>query len=526
MRQAEGKSRRMNSSSAWFRGLSMAGALALSALPGGAQTPAPKAATPKAVAVPGPRTVEELQARLEAHVTQARFNGALWGMKIVSLDSGKTWFEHHADRLMSPASNSKLYTGAMALDRLGGDYRIVTPILATAKPESDGTLKGDVIVSGRADPNWRAREAKKDFWTTFEPFIAALEKAGVKRISGDIVADATWIVGLPNGSGWTADDLNDYYGAEISAVSLEDGYAEMRVTPGAKIGDPCTVAMVLPGTGLVLDNRTKTIAKEGKRRIETVRLLGENVVHIFGELPVGDKEELADITVPKPAQWFANALKEALIKKGIQVGGVARSLRWPDAPATGVKIGEVTSPTMRELVHDFMKPSQNLETDLIFAHVGQTFRAADAPAGRTSEDSALLVLRDFLKKNGLPVEEVRFDEGSGLSRNNLVSANATVALLKFMATHKEGKAFDAALPIAGVDGTLRRRLKGTVAEGKVRAKTGTLRYAISLSGYTTTAAGERVAFSAMLNRNVQPAGRNVRDELDDVAVMLAGLGAK
>ncbi len=134
-----------------------------------------------------------------------------------------------------------------------------------------------------------------------------------------------------------------------------------------------------------------------------------------------------------------------------------------------------------------------------------------------------MVLKDFLKKNGLPVEEVRFEEGSGLSRNNLATANATVALLKFMSTHAEAKSFVVSLPVAGVDGTLRKRMKGTPAEGNVRAKTGSLRYANSLSGYVTTAAGERLAFSVMLNRSIQPAGRAVRDELDDVAVMLAGL---
>ncbi len=486
-----------------------------------------RAAAPAEASLPPVKSAAELRARVEAHVTQPRFKSALWGVKITSLETGKTLFEHDADRLMSPASNCKLYASALALDRLGGDYRIMTPILGTAKPEADGTLRGDLVISGRGDTSWKARDAKKDFWTTFEPFVAALEKAGVKRVAGDLVADATWFVGLPNGSGWTADDLNDYYGAEISAISLEDNYAELRVTPGAQVGAPCTLAMVLPHTGLVIDNRTKTVAKDGKRRIETVRLIGENVVHVFGELPVGDREELADVTVPRPAQWFAAALKEALARKGIVVDGAARSLRWPDLPAkAAVKLAEIASPPLRELIIGLMKPSQNLETDMIFAHVGESLRAADAPPSRTSEESALLLLRDFLKKNNLPADEVRFDEGSGLSRNNLASANATVALLKFMTTHKEAKTFETSLPIAGVDGTLRRRMKGTVAEGKVLAKTGTLRYANSVSGYVTTAAGEKLAFSLMLNRNIQPLGRNVRDELDDIAVWMAGMTGK
>ena len=483
-------------------------------------------ATPRAAPA---LTLDGLRGQIGAHVMQPRFGAAAWGVKIVSLDSGRVWFEHHADRWLSPASNCKLYVGALALDQLGGDYRIVTPIFGTTKPDAAGELKGDVIVSGRGDPSWRARGTKGKFADIFGPFVAALRGAGVKHVKGDVVADATWFHGVPQGASWTADDLNDYYGAEISALAIEDNYAELRVTPAAREGAACETVLLQPHTGLVIDNRTKTIAKGGKRRIEATRLLGENVVHLFGELPLGDKEEIVDVTVPRPAAWFAAALKDALGQAGIRVDGAARSLRWPDAPATGgttVKLGEVVSPPLREMVGALMKPSQNLETDMVFAHVGELTRMAETPAGWTSEELGVAALKEFLKKSGLPADEVRFDEGSGLSRNNLATANATAGLLVFMAKHREAKAFEASLPIAGVDGSLRRRMKGTPAEGNVRAKTGTLRYANSLSGYVTTAAGERLVFSLMLNRSVPPAGRSARDEVDDIAVWLAGFGGK
>src|SRR6185436_3486716 len=109
-----------------------------------------------------------------------------------------------------------------------------------------GELKGDVVVSGRGDPSWKSRGEKKTFWATFEPFVAALTKAGVRHITGDIVADATWFRSLPNGAGWTADDLNDDYGAEISAITLEDNFADLRVTPAATAGQPCVLEFVQP----------------------------------------------------------------------------------------------------------------------------------------------------------------------------------------------------------------------------------------------------------------------------------------
>ena len=169
-----------------------------------------------------------------------------------------------------------------------------------------------------------------------------------------------------------------------------------------------------------------------------------------------------------------------------------------------------------------MKPSQNLEADLIFLHVGESRRKADTPASRSANDLALAELHDFLLEHALRPDDVIFNEGSGLSRNDLTSAAATVSLLTFMHAHREQAAFVDALPIAGVDGSLRRRFKGTPAENNLHAKTGSLRWANSLSGYLTTTSGEPVVFSLMLNRYSSPTGRESRQELDDLVALIAG----
>lgn len=478
---------------------------------------------------PAATTAAELQRQIDAHLTQPRFEGALWGLKIASLDTGRVLFERHASRLMSPASNSKLYTGALALALQGGDYRIVTPLFGTVAVDAAGKLAGDLIVSGRGDPSWKASPRRGDFWKTFEPFVAAIRQAGVRHVAGDIVADTTFFRGPPYGAGWVIDDMNDDYGAEFSAITLEENFADLRVTPATEPGRACRFELLHPHTGLVIHNRTTTGPAGPTRTIHARRELGGNVVYVFGELPVGGAEEMLDLTVPQPARWFATALQEALRRAGIQVDGEARSVAWPEASplsASAVKLGEITSPPLRELVTAFMKPSQNLETDLIFAHLGELRRPADAPVWRTSEQCGVTVLRDFLQQHGLAADDVRFDEGSGLSRNNLVSANSTVALLTFMARHAEAQAFRDSLPIAGVDGTIRRRMKGTAAEGNVRAKTGTLRWANSLSGYVTSAAGERLVFSVLLNRAIVPPGKFARDDVDTIAVMLARFGGR
>ncbi len=483
-------------------------------------------AAPLLSAAAGPGS--DLPAKLEALVTQPRFAGATWGVKVVSLDSGRTLFEHGPDRRMSPASNSKLYTGALALDQLGGDYRISTPLLATAKPDQAGVLAGDLIVSGRGDPSWNHRVGKKDFWTSFEPIVAALQRAGVKRITGDIIADATWLRHPPQGASWSTDDMDFEYGAEVSAVTLADNYIDLRIMPATAAGQPCALEVLQPLSGLTFDNRTTTGPAGSGREIRVQRLPGENTVHLFGSLPLGGKEELTEAPVPDPAAWFARALHEALAKAGIAVGGRARSLRWPAAPAAGgVLLGEISSAPLRDLVAGFMLPSQNLETDLIFAHLGERRRTAATPAWLRSDELAVTVLDEFVARLGVPTGNMLFDEGSGLSRNNLTTATATISLLQAMAKHREAAGFLASLPIAGVSGSLEKRMRGTPAEGNVRAKTGTLRFAASLSGYVTTAAGEKLAFSAMLNRYPVPAKAKAGDPLDELAVLLAGyLGGK
>jgi D-alanyl-D-alanine carboxypeptidase/D-alanyl-D-alanine-endopeptidase (penicillin-binding protein 4) len=480
------------------------------------------AADPPATVV---RSGAELQARIDTHLSAPRFAEALWSVKVASLETKQVLFEHHAHRLMSPASNSNLYTGALALDHFGGDYRITTPLFATSAPDPTGTIPGDLIVSGRGDPSWKARPRRGDFWAAFDPFVAELKRAGVRRIAGDLIADTTFFRSPTYGAGWVVDDLNDDYGAEISALTLEENYVDLRVTPSLVAGRACEFELMQPFSGLVFHNRTLTSPKGGARSIHARRVLGGNVVYVFGELPVGGAEEMLDVTVPQPALWFAAALKGALARAGIHVDGQPRAVRWPDAspiPRHAVMIGEVLSPPLRDMVAAFMKPSQNLETDLIFAQIGKILRSADVPAWRTSEQCAVAALREFLRRHQLPADEVKFEEGSGLSRNNLTSANATVALLTLMATHRDAESFYAALPIAAVDGTLRRRMRATPAEGNVRAKTGTLRWANSLSGYVTSAAGERLVFSVMLNRAVVPPGANARDDVDAIAIMLAG----
>jgi D-alanyl-D-alanine carboxypeptidase/D-alanyl-D-alanine-endopeptidase (penicillin-binding protein 4) len=471
------------------------------------------------------KTVAELQQQLSAHLTQHKFDAALWGVKVVLLDSGKVIFEENPQKLFSPASNSKLYTVALALDRLGADYRIKTSLYAAAKP-SAGVLQGDLVVFGRGDPTINARLHNNDIFAALEPLVAALTNAGVQRITGDLIGDDSYFRGPPYGSGWAWDDTESYYGAEISALTINDNSLQVSVKPGSKVGETCALTISPPTSYISFSNRTETATNGVHRTISFYRPLEQNAIYASGRMPLEIPIFMDDVTVHNPAGLFISFFKEALMRHGIKVEGKLRTVNWLERQVDPIRIeklvemGSVESPPLRDIAREIMKPSQNLYTDLLLAHVGEQHRTAQSAPNETSEELGIRELNKFLAETGVKKGDVFFEEGSGLSRNNLTTPNATVALLQYMSRHKCADVYSNSLPIAGVDGTLRGRMKGTAAAGNVRAKTGTLRWANSLSGYVTTAAGERLLFSIMLNRDPEPS-RVARADVDTIAVMLA-----
>lgn len=477
-----------------------------------------------------PSTLAELQQRITAQISQPKYTSSLWGVKVVSLDSGKTLFEHDAQKLFSPASNSKLYTIALALDRLGPDYRIKTSLYSRVRPNRRGTLKGDLVVYGRGDPTLNARLHEGDVLRALEPLVAALTNAGVKRINGDLVGDQSFFRGPEYGSGWMWDDLEYSYGAEISALTIGDNLVPIAIKPGERVGSPARLSPAAGAGYLILSNRTDTVEKGVRRSIRFYRPLNENAVYFSGRIPQDDAGYTEEVPVHNPAGLFIALFRQALARHGIKVSGKLRTLNWLDRqvqPFDGsklVELGSIESLPLRDIAREVLKPSQNLYTDLLLAHVGESVRSASQQPLATSEDCGIHELNRFLAEAGIKEGDVFFEEGSGLSRDNLTTPNATVALLQYLNRRQYAEVYVAALPIAGVDGTLRNRMKGTPAAGNVRAKTGSLRWTSSLSGYVTTAAGEHLAFSLMVNRfhGAAPASGSARADLDAIAAMLAG----
>lgn len=524
-----------------------------------------------------PETLDSLRGRIAAHIAQARFAPAAWGVKIVSLETGKTLFEHNPEKYFNPASNAKLYTAALALDRLGVDYRIKTSLYSTARPDASGTLRADLIVYGRGDPTMAARLNGGDYFKGIEPLITKLVNAGVRRIEGDLVGDESYFAGPPFGSGWEWDDLQAYYGAEVSALTIDDNALDLFVKPADRSGIPCRITTGPPTSFVTLINRTQTSAKGTESRIVVYRPVGENIIYVSGRLPIDNPGYYSSVAVHNPAGLFVSLLKDALAQRGIAVTGRPRVIDWKYREVTPfdltklIELGSVESIPLGEIVRETLKPSQNLYAQLLLLQVGESSRfgvwfgsmpgtvgpdgsvrvaefppppqSANEPRSGTSEELGVEVLNDFLGRVGVKKGDVLLEEGSGLSRRDVITPEATVALLSYMSRSRRAEQYRNALPVAGVDGTLQNRMKGTPAAGNVRAKTGSLRYVYALSGYVTTAAGERLAFSIMLNNYYNPeraaalrdpsgtpAGRPAppapRDDIDAIAIMLAGFTGK
>ncbi len=471
--------------------------------------------------------LSSLQARLDAHVNEDRFGHAQWGVQVVSLDTGTVLYQHNADKLMKPASNAKLYTAALALDRLGPDYRIKTSFYAAAKPDADGVIHGDLIVYGRGDPSFSARFNDGDYKKAMQPAVDALEAAGIRRIDGDLVGDESFFHGPPSGADWTWADLQNDYGAPASALSFQDNVIDLVVSPGEAVGAPCQI-IAMPATAFVtFSNRTETVEKKGRARIRIYRPLGRNLAYLWGGVPLGSSGESDSVSVNDPALWFVTMLKEALAQSGIMVSGTVRQMNWLDRettpldPAKLTEVASVQSRPLAEIIKQTLKPSENLYAQLLLLQVGAKALESRDASNSNTEQAGVGEMRKFLRQAGIDLDTVLLGDGSGLSRASMVTPAATVKLLTFMSRHRWGDAFIDALPIGGVDGTLRSRFKGPPGEGNVRAKTGSLGYVDTLSGFLSDAGKEKLVFSIMLN-NYRETGQehNGRAEIDKLVRML------
>ncbi|TMR38790.1 D-alanyl-D-alanine carboxypeptidase/D-alanyl-D-alanine-endopeptidase [Actinomadura geliboluensis] len=462
-------------------------------------------AVPARAAAPG-----DLRTDLDAILADPRLDGAAVGVVVRDARSGAVRYARGAGTPVLPASNLKLYTSSAALSLLGTGYRFRTSVHATAV--SGSSVKGNLYLKGTGDPTTRAAD--------YDRLAAEVAAKGVRRVEGDLVADDTWFDAVRTPSHWDPDDLQYYYAAPISALTVspnddfDAGTVDVSVRPGA-VGKPVRVGLS-PATGTVkIANRAVTGRAGSPSTLEIDRAVGSDTIVVSGSYPA-DAAPLTELrTVRKPTLYAADVFRRALRAHGVQVKGDVERGRTPAGAA--VLASRASMPLSRLMV-PFLKLSNNMIAEILVKAIGRK------AAGQGSWDAGLPVIERYARSLGVPSDRLEMADGSGLSRRDRTTAGDVSTLLERVRTAPWFPAWYRALPVAGdpdrtAGGTLASRMRGTPAAGNVHAKTGTLTGATALSGYVTGPAGRPLVFSVILNGYAGGAPKDVEDR---IAVRLAG----
>jgi D-alanyl-D-alanine carboxypeptidase/D-alanyl-D-alanine-endopeptidase (penicillin-binding protein 4) len=415
---------------------------------------------------------------------------------VQSLETGEVMYRQNTEKLFMPASNNKLVTAAAALARLGSDYQYHTRVVTNGQVEADGTLQGDLVVIGGGDPAISERFYDDDPTAVFRDWADSLRTQGINRISGDIIGDDDLFDDVHLGPGWAWDYLDSYYAAEIGALHYNEGAVTYKIMPGDSVGAPARVDSLPPTGYLKLDVDIVTVADSTDASVRFQRRPFSNDARLWGEIWVGEDTLTRYIAPHDPTMFFVTVMKEILEDEGIEVAGRPVDLDSLPEGVPGDSLSALfvhQSPPLSEIVTPFLKRSQNQIGEMLLLYVG----VADSDTG--SYSAGRRAVRGTLTNWGITESSYIYVDGSGLSRYNYVSPDMVVRLLRTMSLRPEFEVYYDALPIAGVDGTLRSRMKGTRAEGNARAKTGYISNSRALSGYVTTLDGEMLAFSMIVN---------------------------
>lgn len=450
---------------------------------------------------------------------------AFWGVQVVDLASGRTLYAHNAGSLFVPASNAKLFTLALALARLGPDYRFQTRVLAEQPPDADGRVTGGLRLVGSGDPNLSGRTipyqpaaASGNPLAAIDALADQVAARGVKRVVDGIVGDDTWYVWEPYPEGWAVDDTQFDYGAPVSALSVNDNAISVTVRPGAAAGDLAAITVNPAFDYYTIQNQVQTVGARGTRQVHAERFPGSRQVRLRGTLPLRAAPEEILLAVDDPAEFAARALRHALEERSIVVDGDTRAQhRYADEAAppdpAGVELARLDSAPLLEDLRVTAKVSQNLHAEMALRAVARA-RGQDG-----SREAGLAEMKAFLGEVGILDDSYHFSDGSGLARLDLVTPAAILRLLRFLYDSPQREDWISLLPVGGRDGTLDTRFLTGPATGRIHAKTGTLTHVSALSGYAERRNGRWVAFSILVN-NYNGHAADVRGVMDRICALI------
>lgn len=441
----------------------------------------------------------QLQFSIDKIINRPIFKRMRWGILIKPLSADETLYSRDAEKYFIPASNTKLFTTAAVLNKLGANFRIRTSVYQDA----EGVLR----IVGRGDPSFKNQQ--------LTILAKQLYQKGIREID-KLIADDSYFQGEVIHPSWEWEDVQFYYAAPVNSLIVNENAAVLFFLPQA-VGKPLKIEWANPieSYGWKIENSSLTTQANKPSSVEIYRDLKGQILRIQGNLSVNSKPKITAIAVFNPVKNFLQHFRLSLAKQGIKV---KRTLQI-NGGKNQLEIAGIDSPPLSELLKETNVNSNNLFAEALLKTLGSQKPLA---VNQTSLEAGLEVLKTNLTELGIPANSYMIVDGSGLSRKNLITPEATIQLLQVMAKSNNAKIFTATLPIAGVSGSLKNRFLKTSAENNVQAKTGTMSGVVSLSGYVNVPNYQPIVFSIMVNQSQQPASV-IRNAIDEIVVLLTQL---
>ena len=437
---------------------------------------------------------------------------AAYSVYAIDADSGTIIYETPQVSLV-PASVMKIATTAAALELLGGDFTFHTQLGFTGKINSDSaSLEGDLILKGGCDPAFYSGYFHDHYNGTFEDWSNALIKAGVKNIRGNFIVDLSQLKGESVPGGWLWEDLGNYYGAGISALTYSDNNYFIHLTSPAEPNKPVIIKQIEPSIDS-LNLISKVASSEIRRDLAVVYgAPGSFSQVIEGTIPKKSSDFLVKAAMPDPAKIAAAEFIKILNINNIKISGrVLFVSTATNEPFT--LIADKPSPPLRDLIIPLNKESINLFAEHLLREIGR------ARKGCSSLDSSTVALKEFWREKNVSLRGFFPADGSGLSRSNGICPRTLAEVLRYMYLSPDRDDFFRSLPLAGRDGTLQYGFKNTKLENNLRAKTGSMTRVRSMAGIFTNQKGRKVIFALITNNfegTQSSVGKLIEEFLNDL----------
>lgn len=438
--------------------------------------------------------------------------GASFSLVVKDVQEGRTVYSYDTDRLQSPASVLKTVATATALEILGEDYRYPTTLEYDGILEN-GTLEGNLYIKGSGDPSLGSSHFASGQNKFLSTWIAALQKAGIKHITGSVISDESIFDTEGVSIKWLREDMGNYYAPGSYGISIFDNMYKLSLQTGAAGTRP-----VLKGTEPDIPFiRFKNYLKTALVSSDSAYIIGaplDDVRYLYGVLPANREAYVLKGDIPDPALYLARYLTDQLQQKGIRVDGSpscyrieVEENRWKKGERK--EIVTTYSPTLREIASVCNHVSHNLYADALVKTVGLQYKPRRNEM-ISSFGRGVQVVKEYWEKKGLDVFPLRMNDGSGLAPADKVSVGFMGELLVYMATESAvSDAFIASLPQAGIEGSVRNFLKGSKLQGKAHLKSGGITGVRSYAGYITKD-GRTYAVAVFSNNYSCPMSRMTR----------------